>query len=96
MTTAGSRVADDVSNIVTVSGSSQVPSYTGYALALWNVRWANGLLFVLFVCAFVPFQIIMYPLIVMAGPGVPIPGTPWKAGLGVPGFPDCFPTLPWP
>jgi glucose/mannose transport system permease protein len=56
---------------------------TGYALALWNVRWANGLLFVLFVCAFVPFQIIMYPLIVMAGPGVPIPFSSLKAGLGV-------------
>ena len=44
---------------------------TGYALALWNVKWANGLLFVLFVCAFVPFQIIMYPLIVMAAPASP-------------------------
>lgn len=38
---------------------------TGYALALWNVRWAGAFLFVLFMCAFVPFQIIMYPLIVM-------------------------------
>jgi glucose/mannose transport system permease protein len=36
---------------------------TGYALALWEVRWANAFLFVLFLCAFVPFQIIMYPLI---------------------------------
>ena len=36
---------------------------TGYALALWNVRWAGTFLFVLFICAFVPFQIIMIPLI---------------------------------
>lgn len=36
---------------------------TGYAASLWNVRWANGFLFALFICAFVPFQIIMYPLI---------------------------------
>ena len=35
------------------------------ALALWNVRWANTFLFVLFICAFVPFQIIMIPLIVL-------------------------------
>ena len=40
---------------------------TGYALALWNVRWANSFLFVLFICAFVPFQIIMIPLIKIAG-----------------------------
>jgi glucose/mannose transport system permease protein len=38
---------------------------TGYALALWNVRWANAFLFVLFLCAFVPFQIILYPLVVI-------------------------------
>jgi glucose/mannose transport system permease protein len=40
---------------------------TGYALALWQVKWANGLLFTLFVCAVVPFQIIMYPLIKITG-----------------------------
>lgn len=38
---------------------------TGYALALWNVKWAGTFLFVLFMCAFVPFQIIMFPLISM-------------------------------
>jgi glucose/mannose transport system permease protein len=38
---------------------------TGYALALWNVRWAGTFLFILFICAFVPFQIIMFPLITM-------------------------------
>ena len=40
---------------------SRFASVTGYALALWNVRWANPFLFMLFMCAFVPFQIIMYP-----------------------------------
>ena len=39
---------------------------TGYALALWNVKWAGTFLFILFMCAFVPFQIIMYPLIVLS------------------------------
>ena len=39
---------------------------TGYALALWNVKWANAFLFILFMCAFVPFQIIMYPMIVLS------------------------------
>jgi len=43
--------------------SIALASVTGYALALWNVRWANGFLFVLFMAAFVPLQIIMYPLI---------------------------------
>ena len=40
---------------------------TGYGLALWNVKWANAFLFVLFMCAFVPFQIIMIPLILITG-----------------------------
>jgi glucose/mannose transport system permease protein len=39
---------------------------TGYALALWNVKWAGTFLFILFMCAFVPFQIIMYPMIVLS------------------------------
>jgi len=44
---------------------------TGYAMAIWRVRWANGLLFTMFICAFVPFQIIMFPLIkITAGLGV--------------------------
>ena len=43
--------------------SMSVGSVTGYALALWQIRWANAFLFSLFICAFVPFQIIMYPLI---------------------------------
>ncbi|WP_026791101.1 carbohydrate ABC transporter permease [Pleomorphomonas oryzae] len=45
--------------------SIAISAVTGYALALWNVRWAGGFLFLLFLCAFVPFQIIMYPLIVI-------------------------------
>ena len=45
--------------------SLTISSITGYALALWNVKWANGFLFVLFMCAFVPFQIIMIPLIII-------------------------------
>jgi glucose/mannose transport system permease protein len=43
--------------------SISIGCLTGYAIALWKVRWANPFMFVLFVCAFVPFQIIMYPLI---------------------------------
>jgi glucose/mannose transport system permease protein len=38
---------------------------TGYALALWNVKWAGPFLFVILISAFVPFQIIMFPLILM-------------------------------
>ena len=45
--------------------SIALSSVTGYALALWNVRWAGTFLFVLFMCAFVPFQIIMIPLVVL-------------------------------
>jgi glucose/mannose transport system permease protein len=47
--------------------SIAVSSVTGYALALWNVKWANTFLFILFICAFVPFQIIMVPLIIVTG-----------------------------
>ncbi|QQA43507.1 carbohydrate ABC transporter permease [Pelagovum pacificum] len=42
-------------------------SVTGYALALWNVRWAGPFLFLLFMCAFIPFQIVMIPLIILTG-----------------------------
>lgn len=40
--------------------------FTGYAMALWRVKWANALLFTMFICAFVPFQVIMFPLIKIA------------------------------
>ena len=53
---------------------------TGFALALWNVRWAGGFLFLLFICAFVPFQIIMYPLIVMTTT-TKIYGTLWAVAV---------------
>jgi len=53
---------------------------TGYALALWNVKWANGYLFMLFMCAFVPFQIIMIPLILLVA-SVHIYGTIWAVAV---------------
>jgi glucose/mannose transport system permease protein len=45
--------------------SISLSAVTGYALALWNIRWAGTFLFILFMCAFVPFQIIMIPLILL-------------------------------
>jgi glucose/mannose transport system permease protein len=55
-------------------------SVTGYALALWNVRWANSFLFVLFLCAFVPFQIIMIPLVVLIA-STGLYGTTWAIAV---------------
>ncbi|SHF76123.1 glucose/mannose transport system permease protein [Kaistia soli DSM 19436] len=60
--------------------SIAISSITGYALALWNVRWADGFLFVLFICAFVPFQIIMIPLIIVVA-SLGIFGTVWAIAL---------------
>lgn len=57
-----------------------ISALTGYALALWNVRWANTFLFVLFICAFVPFQIIMIPLIVIVAK-LGIYGSVWGIAL---------------
>jgi glucose/mannose transport system permease protein len=57
-----------------------ISSVTGYALALWNVRWANTFLFVLFICAFVPFQIIMIPLVLLTA-GLGIFGSVWAIAL---------------
>jgi glucose/mannose transport system permease protein len=45
--------------------SVAVSSFCGYALACWNVKFGNLLLSALLLCAFIPFQIIMYPLIKM-------------------------------
>jgi glucose/mannose transport system permease protein len=45
--------------------SVAITSICGYALACWTVRGGSLLLSCLLVCAFVPFQIIMYPLIKM-------------------------------
>ena len=53
---------------------------TGYALALWNVKWANGYLFMLFMCAFVPFQIIMIPLILLTA-AARIYGSVWAVAV---------------
>ena len=55
-------------------------SVTGYALALWNVRWAGTFLFLLFICAFVPFQIIMIPLIVLSS-ALKVYGTVWGIAI---------------
>jgi glucose/mannose transport system permease protein len=53
---------------------------TGYGMAIWRVRWANGLLFTMFICAFVPFQVLMFPYIkIIAGLG--LFGTPWGVAL---------------
>jgi glucose/mannose transport system permease protein len=60
--------------------SIAISSVTGYALALWNVRWANTFLFVLFICAFVPFQIIMIPLILIVAK-IGIFGTVWAVAF---------------
>lgn len=53
---------------------------TGYAMALWKVRWANSLLFTMFVCAFVPFQVIMFPLIKITA-GLSLFGTTWGVAV---------------
>lgn len=60
--------------------SITLSAVTGYALALWNVRWAGTFLFVLFICAFVPFQIIMIPLIILSS-GLKVYGTIWGIAL---------------
>ena len=52
----------------------------GYALALWNVRWAGTFLFLLFICAFVPFQIIMIPLVILSS-GLKVYGSIWGIAL---------------
>ncbi len=43
--------------------SISISLITGYALALWDIKWANGFLLLLLLCCFVPFQIIMFPLV---------------------------------
>jgi glucose/mannose transport system permease protein len=57
-----------------------VSSVTGYALALWKVKWAGTFLFILFMCAFVPFQIIMIPLVVLIST-LGIFGTIWAVAI---------------
>lgn len=60
--------------------SLALSSVTGYALALWDVRWAGPFLFVLFICAFVPFQVILIPLILIIS-HVGIFGTVWAVAV---------------
>jgi glucose/mannose transport system permease protein len=57
-----------------------ISSVTGYALALWKISWANSFLFILFLCAFVPFQIIMIPLVVLVS-SLGIYGTIWAIAI---------------
>ena len=57
-----------------------VSAVTGYALALWKIRWAGTFLFILFICAFVPFQIIMIPLVVLIS-SLGIFGTIWAVAI---------------
>lgn len=57
-----------------------ISAVTGYALALWNIKWANTFLFVLFLCAFVPFQIIMIPLVVLIA-SMKLYGTVWAIAI---------------
>ena len=57
-----------------------ISAVTGYALALWKIRWAGPFLFVLFLCAFVPFQIIMIPLVVLVS-NLGIFGTVWAVAI---------------
>jgi glucose/mannose transport system permease protein len=60
--------------------SIAISSVTGYALAMWNVKWAGTFLFLLFMCAFVPFQIIMIPLIILTS-GLHVYGTIWGIAI---------------
>ncbi|MCS6758318.1 MAG: carbohydrate ABC transporter permease [Candidatus Devosia euplotis] len=60
--------------------SIALPSVTGYALALRNVKWVEPFMFLLFMCAFVPFQIIMIPLIVLSGM-IKVYGTVWGIAI---------------
>lgn len=55
-------------------------SVTGYALALWNIKWAGSFLFLLFICAFVPFQVIMIPLVLITAK-LGIYGTFWAVAI---------------
>jgi glucose/mannose transport system permease protein len=51
--------------IPSLTMSVVISSICGYALACWTVKVGNFLLSCLLICAFIPFQVIMYPLIKM-------------------------------
>jgi glucose/mannose transport system permease protein len=38
-------------------------SITGYALSHWRIRGANVIMLLLLFCAFIPYQVILYPLV---------------------------------
>jgi glucose/mannose transport system permease protein len=40
-------------------------SINGYALAFWRVRWANALFAILMLGAFIPYPVMLYPLVRM-------------------------------
>src|SRR5688572_22260381 len=40
-----------------------VGALNGYALSFWRPRWGNGLFVVLMLGAFVPYQVVMFPLV---------------------------------
>lgn len=45
--------------------SVSVGAVTGYALSHWRVRGANMIMLLLLLCAFIPYQVILYPLVKM-------------------------------
>lgn len=45
--------------IVSVSAGA----VTGYALSHWRIKGANTIMLMLMVCAFIPYQVILYPLV---------------------------------
>lgn len=57
-----------------------VSAVTGYALALWNIKWTGTFLFILFMCAFIPFQILMIPLVVLTAK-LGLYGTIWAVAI---------------
>ena len=66
LTSAGLKVGFLNSILILIPSlflSVAISSVCGYALACWNVKIGNVLLSLLLVCAFIPFPIIMYPLI---------------------------------
>lgn len=52
--------------IPSVIVSVSLGSVTGYALSHWRVRGANVIMLLLLMCAFIPYQVILYPLVKMA------------------------------
>lgn len=46
--------------------SVSLGAVTGYALSHWRVRGANMIMLLLLLCAFIPYQVILYPLVKMA------------------------------